>query len=117
MAFRKVASLSDLWSGEKLGLQVDGKRLLLVHVGDAVHAYEDSCPHKGVALSLGHLEEDRLVCSAHNWEYNICTGEGINPRSARLKRLEVKVDNGDILVDLDGRQQPGSASQAPDAGA
>lgn len=34
-----------------------------------VQAWEDRCPHRGVALSLGRVLGDRLACAYHGWEY------------------------------------------------
>jgi len=31
-----------------------------------------------------------LVCSAHHWRYDICSGRGINPASARLAPVRVE---------------------------
>ncbi len=91
--------LADLWSGEKTSCLVDGKKILLVNIEDKIYAYEDRCAHQGVALSEGRLEGETLTCRAHHWEYDVCTGKGINPKSARLSGVSVKVQDGDILVD------------------
>lgn len=80
---------------------VEGKHVLLIHFNEAIYAYEDRCAHKGVALSEGTLSGQTLICSAHHWQYDICSGKGTNPSSASLKKFPVRVDNGDILVDLD----------------
>lgn len=40
----------------------------------AVQAWEDRCPHRGVALSLGRVEGDRLACAYHGWEYAAADG-------------------------------------------
>lgn len=40
----------------------------------AVQAWEDRCPHRGVALSLGRVEGDRLACAYHGWEYAASDG-------------------------------------------
>lgn len=34
-----------------------------------VQAWEDRCPHRGVALSLGRIQGDRLACAYHGWQY------------------------------------------------
>lgn len=41
------------------------------------HALENACPHKGVELHKGQVEDDRLVCPYHGWEFN-ATGECVN---------------------------------------
>jgi len=120
MAFVKVATLDELWSGEKLGRVAHGRGILLVNLEGSVRAYEDRCAHKGVPLSEGRLEGRVLTCSAHAWEYDACTGEGLNPRSAALRRLSVKVEGEDILVDVEPERtagEPGHAGQTGSGGA
>jgi toluene monooxygenase system ferredoxin subunit len=100
MAFVRVAAVHDLWSGEMRGYVVRGQKVLLVRIEDAFYAYEDRCAHQGVALSKGALLGCVLTCSAHHWEYDVCTGVGVNPRSARLTRVPVKVDAESVSVDV-----------------
>lgn len=40
----------------------------------AVQAWEDRCPHRGVALSLGRVLGERLACAYHGWEYAAGSG-------------------------------------------
>ncbi|MBE9114278.1 aromatic ring-hydroxylating dioxygenase subunit alpha [Lusitaniella coriacea LEGE 07157] len=35
-----------------------------------LHALEDACPHKGVALHKGEVREANLVCPYHGWEFD-----------------------------------------------
>jgi len=41
-----------------------------------------------------------LTCQAHLWEYDARSGRGINPASARLTPVAVRVEEGNILVDV-----------------
>jgi toluene monooxygenase system ferredoxin subunit len=100
MAFVRVAALDDLWRGEMRGYQVGGCKLLLARLDDAVYAYEDRCAHLGVQLSKGSLDGHVLTCSAHQWQYDLCTGGGVNPASARLRSFPVRIERGDIFVDV-----------------
>jgi toluene monooxygenase system ferredoxin subunit len=101
MTFRKVASLDDLWSGEMLRLDVGGDSILLVNVDDHIYAYADACPHQKSRLSEGSLTGKTLRCARHHWEFDVCTGHGINPQSACLKVVPVSIESRDILLDLD----------------
>jgi toluene monooxygenase system ferredoxin subunit len=83
MAFRKVATLDELWDGEMMVREIEGHVVLLVNVGSAIQAFVDCCPHLGTRLSQGSL---------------------INPRKACLDSFAVKVENGDILIDVDARE-------------
>ena len=101
MTFRKVATLDELWSGEMLGLDVDGNSILLVNVNDHVYAYANECPHQKSRLSEGTLMEKTLRCARHHWEFDVCTGLGINPQNACLKAFPVAIQSRDILLELD----------------
>jgi toluene monooxygenase system ferredoxin subunit len=104
MAFEKVATVESLWSGEKMSAVVGGKKVLLIHIDDRVYAYADRCCHKGVALSEGRLEGTVLTCRAHEWQYDVRTGRGVNPANVRLESYAVKIAGGEILVDVE--EQP-----------
>ena len=100
MAFVRVAAVDDLWSGEMRGYLVQGQKVLLVRIEDSFYAYEDRCAHLGIPLSKGALAGRVLTCSAHCWEYDVCTGAGVNPSSARLTPVPIKVEGDEISVDV-----------------
>lgn len=105
MAYRKVTTLSELWSGEMGAFSVGDRHVLLVHAEHVVYAYEDRCPHQGAKLSAGRLDGSTLVCSVHGWSYDVSTGRGINPSTARLVRFSVRIEGDDVLVDVAARDE------------
>ena len=106
MTLRKVASLDDLWSGELMGLDVGGNSILLVNIDDHIYAYADACPHQKSRLSEGSLIGKTLRCARHLWEFDVCTGSGINPINACLKAFPVSIESRDILLDLMDDERP-----------
>jgi toluene monooxygenase system ferredoxin subunit len=84
-----------------LGLDVSGKNILLVNVDDHIYAYADACPHQKSRLSEGSLMGKTLRCARHHWEFDVCSGRGINPQNACLKAFPVSIERGDILLNLD----------------
>jgi toluene monooxygenase system ferredoxin subunit len=115
MAFHPVASAADLWSGEMVRVDRGQVPVLLVNVEGVVYAYRDRCAHQGLPLSRGRLDGTVLTCSAHHWQYDVCSGRGVNPRQARLTPLAVRIEGDQILVDLDGR--PVEDTDQPPTGA
>jgi toluene monooxygenase system ferredoxin subunit len=101
MGFQKIADVEDLWSGEMRGLEVNGERILLVNVDDHVYAYADACPHQKSRLSEGTLKANVLRCARHHWEFDVCTGSGVNPQNTCLRGFPIRLDGQDILVDID----------------
>jgi toluene monooxygenase system ferredoxin subunit len=101
MTLQKVAKIENLWSGEMMGLEINGERVLLVNIDNRIYAYADICPHQKSRLSEGTLTDKILRCARHHWEFDVCTGSGVNPRDACLKVFPIRVDGDDILVDID----------------
>jgi toluene monooxygenase system ferredoxin subunit len=93
-----IGCSDELWHGELQRREVSGVRLLLVRVGESVLAYEDRCPHLGVALSEGSLCGRTLTCRAHHWQYDVATGQGVNPRRVRLTPIRARQCAGRLLV-------------------
>src|SRR5437868_15462493 len=101
MGFQKVAKITDLWSGEMMGLEVNGERVLLVNIDNRIYAYADICPHQKSRLSEGTLADKILRCARYHWEFDVCSGSGVNPQNARLTMFPITVDGQDMLVDID----------------
>ena len=83
-----------------MAVESEGQGVLLVNVDGGIQAYADSCPHLRSKLSQGSLRKNVLACSTHGWEFDACTGQGINPKTACLDSFAVKVEDGNILVDI-----------------
>lgn len=58
-----------------------------------IHALEDACPHKGVALHKGKVQGCHLTCAYHGWEFN-GSGECVNvpylPEGQKLPRAQAR---------------------------
>jgi toluene monooxygenase system ferredoxin subunit len=93
-----VAAENDLWDGEMESHDVDGDEILLVRIDGLFHAYLGICPHQSQPLVNGELDGTTLTCSAHEWMFDVLTGQGINPRGACLTRHDVRVVDGVVLV-------------------
>jgi toluene monooxygenase system ferredoxin subunit len=109
MGFQRVAKIEDLWSGEMLGVEANGEGILLVNVDNHIYAYADICPHQKSRLSEGALTGRTLRCARHHWDFDVCTGSGVNPRNACLKRFPVRIEGKDILVDTDEAARLGTS--------
>lgn len=105
MTFVRVASLADLWDGDMMPCEAQGQRILLVRLAGTVRAYEDRCAHLAVRLSEGTLDGHVLTCSAHHYQYDARTGQGINPRSICLTTFPVRIEGDEILVDSSRPEQ------------
>lgn len=102
---KKVLNCNELWVGEKKGIVAEGVPILLVHTETGFYAFHDRCPHAGARLSCeGMLNNDVLTCGRHLWQFDACTGQGINPANSQLQRYYLHIDEAeDIWIDIDCR--------------
>jgi nitrite reductase/ring-hydroxylating ferredoxin subunit len=109
----RAAALADVTPGQPLLVEADGTRLVLVRIGEELHAFGDECAHQGGPLSAGKLSGTRLACPWHGWMYDVRTGRCLfPPRGGPVPTYPVRVDGGDVWVDI----APPAGGGAPDAG-
>lgn len=105
MAFKKVCTLDDLWEGEMESVQVDGQEVLLVWPeGGELKAFQGTCPHQNIPLVEGKFDGKTVICRAHLWQFDACSGKGINPSDCALAQFPVKIDGDSVLVNVEGIQ-------------
>jgi len=93
--------LSKLAPGTMAGLEVGGKQVLLSNLGGEVFAVDGICTHEETPLSQGFMVEDRVICNLHLSQFDLRTGEVYNPPAVeRLKSYNVKIEDGDIFVEI-----------------
>ena len=97
--YTKVASLSELSSGEMKMVTLGEEDILLANVDGKIHAVSDLCSHADASLSDGYIEEGEVECPLHGSRFNLTTGEALNlPADEQLKVYEIKVEGDDIFV-------------------
>lgn len=106
MAFTKVCTLDDLWEGEMEMFEIGGTEVLVIHCdGGVVHAVQGICPHQEIPLVEGTLQGRTLTCRAHLWQFDVTSGDGINPSDCTLAVYPVEVRGDDVYVDIEGIEQ------------
>ena len=101
MSDKRVARLEELPAGQPTLVEIDGLKLALVRVDDAVHAIGDTCAHQGGPLSGGKLYGTKLACPWHGWSFDLKTGVCLFPgRGARVPRYPVRIEGGDVFVEV-----------------
>lgn len=100
MAFVRVASVAALPPGAAMEAEVAGNTYAICNLNGELRAYDGICPHAGGPLGQGSIEGKNLVCPWHCWEYDCLTGVNDYDESVKLTPFPVKVEGGDILIDI-----------------
>ncbi|MEK1943406.1 MAG: FAD-dependent oxidoreductase [Pseudomonas sp.] len=100
MPLHYVACLADLHQGRITAASLGEQKLVLLRVGDAVYAYQGTCPHAGAPLADGAVCNDRLICPWHKATFRLGDGQVCEPPALEdLQRFAVTVRDGQVYVD------------------
>jgi nitrite reductase/ring-hydroxylating ferredoxin subunit len=98
MPFVKVARLADLPPDSATEVFVGEQPYAICNLGGDVRALNGICPHQGGPLGQGQIQDGRLVCPFHLWEFDCRTGAcDLNP-SRGVSTHEVRVEGDDIWI-------------------
>ncbi|ODU62001.1 MAG: (2Fe-2S)-binding protein [Acetobacteraceae bacterium SCN 69-10] len=98
----RVAAVADVAEGSAIPVEVGGRQLALYHLeGGAIHCTDNICTHAFALLTDGWLEGCLIECPLHAGQFDVRTGAGQGaPIEEDLRTFKVRVEGGDILVDL-----------------
>ncbi len=95
-----LCSLEELPEGFAKAVVIGHQEIALFNVEGKIYALRNFCPHRGAPLSEGFIENHRVICSWHGWQFDLSTGELVlNPR-VRVETYPVRVVDGEIQIPL-----------------
>lgn len=107
-----VLSSRALRPGRAIGIQVAGRRLALFRSRDRqLGAMDDQCAHRRMKLSLGRVEDGRLICPYHGWSFTR-DGQGESPSAPKMHACITSYDCAEI-ADVIWIKACGSAQPLP----
>ena len=98
--FVKVATTSELPPGALIEVQHAGENYALCNVDGQIRAIFGDCPHEGGPLGQGALEGPLVSCPWHCWQFDSLTGVCVQGDDVVLETYPVRVEGGDVLVQL-----------------
>lgn len=96
--FHRVAAAGDVSLGCGIQVTVDGNDIALFNVGGEFFAIDDLCPHRGAPLSQGFLEQDKVFCPLHCFDFNLKTGACQVASHLSVATYPIKVEDGEVFI-------------------
>jgi nitrite reductase/ring-hydroxylating ferredoxin subunit len=102
VAFETVARLEEIPDRRGLRVQIGDVEIGLFRVEGRVHAMANRCPHAAFPLNRGELIGSVIVCPAHGWDFDVCTGfkPGYDD-GFPIPTFAVQVDGDEVSVDVE----------------
>ncbi len=115
----RIGTTADIPEGGKLAVTCGNTEIGVFRLNGQLHAWHNSCPHRQGPICQGRIirrvlepaEADRtvgmlqyaedhshIICPWHGYEFAIETGEHPGDPTVRLRRAQVKTENGEIVV-------------------
>ncbi len=115
MLTRPVGLLRDLDPKRVMRAQVGGQDLVIWRASNGdISAWDNRCPHRGMALSHGFVRGNDLACLYHGWHYGstgVCRyipahPELDPPATIKATVFSVVTADGVIWVNIEGAAKP-----------
>jgi nitrite reductase (NADH) small subunit len=101
MRWIRICRLEDIPQlGARVVKSATGDIAVFRNAEDEVFALADKCPHKGGPLSQGIVFGRKVACPLHNWNIQLEDGQAVAPDVGCAKHYAVKVEGGDIFLQL-----------------
>ena len=100
MAWIKVATVSEVPAESAVEVFVGRQPYAICNTGGEIRALNGVCIHQGGPLGQGQIENGRVVCPFHMWEFDCRTGEYDYDPTKRVATYPVKVEGGDIFIEV-----------------
>ncbi len=111
----RVGSVDDVRRDGCRVVEVDGRPVGVISVGDDFYAVSDRCPHMGASMCTGSLsgtlvasdphelvygmDQRVLRCPWHGWEFDLDSGRSLlEPRRFGLRTFRVTQEDGQVVL-------------------
>ena len=96
-----LGSIEKVPKGQGFCFIVAGLEIAVFRQRDGkLFATQNRCPHKQGPLAEGLVGGATVICPLHAHKFDLCTGEGPDPREC-LRVYAAREEKGDILIVLD----------------
>jgi 3-phenylpropionate/trans-cinnamate dioxygenase ferredoxin component len=98
--FYPVAKVGEITpgTGRRVRVGEDTDCVLFCTSDGEYYATGFLCPHQNEPLDLARLEACEVICRRHHLRFDLKSGDCTNAGGYWLRTLDVKIENGTILV-------------------
>ena len=96
--YEVLGGIEDVPKGQHKVYPLQNREIVVFAVDGEYYAMKNLCPHHGVALAGGTLENGTVRCPGHGFRFNIKTGECEKDPSLRASTLDLKIEDGKLMV-------------------
>jgi 3-phenylpropionate/trans-cinnamate dioxygenase ferredoxin subunit len=97
-----IGRLEDFPEGRIHAVEAEGRKLVVVNLEGTLHALDGICTHEYAELQGGFLLAGRITCPLHLSQFDVETGEALNPPAEEpLRKYGIDVENRAVYLLLE----------------
>ena len=101
LEFLPALKVSDISEGSMSAIDLNGAHILVSKIGGEFYAVSGTCTHEATDLGRGFVLEERVICPLHLSQFDLRTGQVMNPPAeVPLQRFNVKIEGDTIFVEV-----------------
>jgi nitrite reductase/ring-hydroxylating ferredoxin subunit len=101
LEFVPAMKVADLAEGAMSAVDLKERHILVSRIGGEVYAVSGLCTHEETDLGRGFVLEERVICPLHLSQFDLRTGQVMNPPAeVPLQRFNVKIEGDTIFVEV-----------------
>ena len=98
----RVAGKSELPANDEAKEFSCGEKVLCIaNVNGEFAAMDNVCVHRGGPLGQGVVDEGKIVCPWHGWQYDPKSGAAVHNPAMKVKVYPVKIQGEDVMVEME----------------
>ncbi|HEU5401382.1 MAG TPA: Rieske (2Fe-2S) protein [Terriglobales bacterium] len=78
----------------------NGKEFCVARVGGHLSAMDNICPHRGGPLGTGVIDDGKLICPWHGWQFDPATGRAIQVPDAGVAVYSLSIEGGEVYIEI-----------------
>lgn len=97
--FYEVASEDDFRDNNRLFIEIDKLKIMVIRINGEYFAIEDICTHDNGPLGDGDIIDCKIICPRHGAKFDLRTGSALTlPAVKNIPIYPVRIVNGFIEV-------------------
>jgi 3-phenylpropionate/trans-cinnamate dioxygenase ferredoxin subunit len=99
--YLEIAPASELPSGERLFVEIEGKPIVIFNIGGQFFSIADVCSHDDGPVGEGIVEGYNITCPRHGAQFDIRSGKVVQmPAVVDIPAYPVQVRDGNIYLGI-----------------
>ncbi len=97
----RLGSLSEMPAeGTAQEFRCGGREYCVARAGGQLSAMDNVCPHRGGPLGTGVIDDGKLICPWHGWQFDPATGRAIQVPDAGVEVYPLSVEGDEVYIEI-----------------